>query len=536
MPGTPDYYELLGIPPDASDDDIRSAHRRAAVYWHPDRNKSPNAAEMMRHVNGARDTLLSATKKRDYNQSSSVYQDSRRQRSEAGRARAESEHRAQEDRDARERKRRERDRRERENAQTSNAEGREPPHQQYGPPGKGHKWGLYGLGMTSAVIIISVVVYIVGFDRANETLQVVASKLGDQNVEAAATPTASGLQATATGTIATNVTAMAVPTITPTEVPTAIPTKIPTATPTAVPTITPTAVPTVIPTSVPTATPVHVSNLLLGPVNGGLKHSVTFATVSSFDTGVSAKNFKVETVFVNPFSASARVWNHGFIFRNVNAESQLLIITGDGYWKHYARTELGDRLLDSGIHQGSPGAQEINKVTLIALDDLGYLFVNDIASGILDLSGAPSEGEISLVQGMFDDDEFNGSVTEFRDLKITEMNLEVDDPDGYLTISSDQLTTSNGSVNALNAVMTAEFLSPYPAFSGNWSFGFQLRRLPDGAEHYVVLTDMRELLHYQRTSSGVQAERVSKVDAPSLNVSGDVKRWLRLFGQSNPVL
>ena len=74
MPDAPDYYELLGIAPDASDEEIRAAHRRAANYWHPDRNKSPDAAVMMRHVNNARDTLLDASKKQTYNRASRVYQ------------------------------------------------------------------------------------------------------------------------------------------------------------------------------------------------------------------------------------------------------------------------------------------------------------------------------------------------------------------------------------------------------------------------------------------------------------------------------
>jgi curved DNA-binding protein CbpA len=74
MPDAPAYYELLGIAPDASDEEIRAAHRRAANYWHPDRNKSPDAVVMMRHVNNARDVLLNASKKQAYNLTSRVYQ------------------------------------------------------------------------------------------------------------------------------------------------------------------------------------------------------------------------------------------------------------------------------------------------------------------------------------------------------------------------------------------------------------------------------------------------------------------------------
>lgn len=62
----PDFYELLGIPETATDEEIEVAYRRAAAYWHPDRNNAQNAAEMMQWVNVARDTLLSPTRRREY--------------------------------------------------------------------------------------------------------------------------------------------------------------------------------------------------------------------------------------------------------------------------------------------------------------------------------------------------------------------------------------------------------------------------------------------------------------------------------------
>src|SRR5580704_15354605 len=39
MPSTPrDYYEVLGVARDAFGDQIKSAYRKAALQWHPDRN------------------------------------------------------------------------------------------------------------------------------------------------------------------------------------------------------------------------------------------------------------------------------------------------------------------------------------------------------------------------------------------------------------------------------------------------------------------------------------------------------------------
>ncbi len=49
MPGT-DYYEVLQVPPDASDETIRSAYRALAKQHHPDTGLPNASAGVMKRI------------------------------------------------------------------------------------------------------------------------------------------------------------------------------------------------------------------------------------------------------------------------------------------------------------------------------------------------------------------------------------------------------------------------------------------------------------------------------------------------------
>ncbi len=63
-----DFYQVLGVPRDASDDDIKQAYRRLATKWHPDRNEgSAEAEEKFKEITEAYDVLKDAEKRAAYN-------------------------------------------------------------------------------------------------------------------------------------------------------------------------------------------------------------------------------------------------------------------------------------------------------------------------------------------------------------------------------------------------------------------------------------------------------------------------------------
>ena len=52
-----DYYEVLGVGRDASQEEIRKAYRKLARKYHPDVNKSPDAEEKFKEVKEAYEVL-----------------------------------------------------------------------------------------------------------------------------------------------------------------------------------------------------------------------------------------------------------------------------------------------------------------------------------------------------------------------------------------------------------------------------------------------------------------------------------------------
>ncbi len=61
-----DYYQILGVPREASDADIKKAYRKLARKYHPDVNKDESAEEKFKEVNEAYEVLKDSEKRQAY--------------------------------------------------------------------------------------------------------------------------------------------------------------------------------------------------------------------------------------------------------------------------------------------------------------------------------------------------------------------------------------------------------------------------------------------------------------------------------------
>ena len=64
-----DYYEVLGVSKNASDDEIKKAYRKLAIKYHPDKNPGDKTAEAkFKEINEAHDVLSDKQKRARYDQ------------------------------------------------------------------------------------------------------------------------------------------------------------------------------------------------------------------------------------------------------------------------------------------------------------------------------------------------------------------------------------------------------------------------------------------------------------------------------------
>lgn len=67
------FYDVLGVTPDSSVSDVKSAYRKLARKYHPDVNKSPESIEIFKEISEAYEVLSDAGKRKQYDMLNGFY-------------------------------------------------------------------------------------------------------------------------------------------------------------------------------------------------------------------------------------------------------------------------------------------------------------------------------------------------------------------------------------------------------------------------------------------------------------------------------
>ena len=71
MANNTDFYQILGVSKNASDQELKSAYRKQALKWHPDKHAGEakkEAEEKFKEINRAYEVLRDPQKKQMYDQ------------------------------------------------------------------------------------------------------------------------------------------------------------------------------------------------------------------------------------------------------------------------------------------------------------------------------------------------------------------------------------------------------------------------------------------------------------------------------------
>jgi len=63
-----DYYDVLGVPKSATDDELKKAYRKLALKFHPDKNKNEGTQDAFKKIAQAYNCLSNQDKRSRYDQ------------------------------------------------------------------------------------------------------------------------------------------------------------------------------------------------------------------------------------------------------------------------------------------------------------------------------------------------------------------------------------------------------------------------------------------------------------------------------------
>ena len=243
----------------------------------------------------------------------------------------------------------------------------------------------------------------------------------------------------------------------------------------------------------------------------------------------SIRNFSIFVDFEVPYEAGVGDWNFGFMFRNtLDNNLSYVALTQDSSYFHYLRIDGSDHLVSTGpVDSLRLSAGSINTVTLVVIEDRGWLFVNFDYVADLDISGSQTRGDLAIATGLLTGSEVPGYSTGFNNVIGQEVGLLSGPNSGKLTKREGFIATQYAGVNVTTAYARADFKTPIN--TAVWSSGIMFRKESENDYLLFMVTAAREWSVQHATYSGDDWRRLEGGHSSAINFNDPVLNKLEVF-------
>ena len=297
------------------------------------------------------------------------------------------------------------------------------------------------------------------------------------------------------------------------------------------------SLPSQTPTAVATVTPSSAGDAVhFGPVDGKLDHDPDSGFIPTHHSGVELRNAVVEATFVPPHY-DTRPWSSGFIFRRASGlEQHAIVISNNGYWYHGLRegttnAETLEYQYSRYINTSYFSQGGTNHVRVIALEDVGWLFINGNYIAELDLSRGPETGDAVVIGAWFRGHAYAVETTGFIGFTVRSLQTVYGPEEGVIPHNSADGTIDvhRSTARLADAIVEARFTNPYPAAQGGWSPGFLLRSSEANAGHFIGITNGGYWYHHVGTGTIESREQLQYKLSSRIDTSPAGSNLLRVI-------
>ena len=233
----------------------------------------------------------------------------------------------------------------------------------------------------------------------------------------------------------------------------------------------------------PTPTPAYGGTDFFGPMDGELWHDPADGFIETEYADMYTANMIVAANFANPYSAgNERHWDYGFMFRDgglgASSKNLQVVVSSRGRWIlswREGRDSQSETIAEGTLKSFDTRAGGGNRLWVMALGELGLLFVNEDFISTLDLSNIDGPGDVAVITGAFAGNEVAGAVTRYEGFVVVPFQRSYGPAEGQLEYEKGFIGEHESGVWARDIVAESEFTSPP---GSKWDYGFIIRN-PD---------------------------------------------------------